>query len=221
MIHVHSARLLSLFLGLLLTLALVTPSSAAVDMFLKFGPPSNSAPLIVGESQDRDFKDTIDVLAWSWGASNSSSFAFGGGDSRVGRANFQDLSITKYVDKASAPLMTGVAAGNVYRDVTLSVRKAGANPLVYLTYELKDVRVSSYSSGGSGGEDRLTENITLNFAAVKVTYIPQKEDGSADTPVIFEWNVVTDSPEFDGTRSNPVSSNSAPVSTGVSVTVKD
>ncbi len=32
---------------------------------------------------------------------------------------------------------------------------------------MKEVIVTSLSTGGSGGEDRLTENVTLNFAKVQ------------------------------------------------------
>ena len=39
---------------------------------------------------------------------------------------------------------------------------------------MKEVLVTSVSTGGSGGEDRLTENVTLNFAEFKVEYTPQK-----------------------------------------------
>ena len=36
------------------------------------------------------------------------------------------------------------------------------------------------ATDGSGGEDPFTENVTLNFANVKLEYTPQKEDGTAD-----------------------------------------
>ena len=45
----------------------------AVDMFLKI------AGEIAGEAQDSAHKGEIDVLAWSWGLSNSGSFHVGGG----------------------------------------------------------------------------------------------------------------------------------------------
>ena len=38
---------------------------------------------------------------------------------------------------------------------------------------MTNVMVTSIGTGGSGGEDRLTENVTLNFAEVKVEYKPQ------------------------------------------------
>ena len=45
----------------------------AVDMFLDIKGE------IKGESQDKTHKDEIDVLAWSWGMSQSGSFHVGGG----------------------------------------------------------------------------------------------------------------------------------------------
>ena len=49
----------------------------AVDMFLKLGD-------IKGEAQDKTHKEEIDVLAWSWGASNSGSVFMVDGDGGVG-----------------------------------------------------------------------------------------------------------------------------------------
>jgi hypothetical protein len=48
---------------------------------------------------------------------------------------------------------------------------------------LTDVLVSSVSAGASGGQDIVTENISLNFAQYKIEYWPIKPDGSKG-PVI-------------------------------------
>jgi len=160
------------------------PAPAAVDMFLDFDPD------IPGESTDKAYKDKVDVLAWSWGMSNSGTTHLGGG-AGAGKANFQDLSLTKYVDKASPNLMFHCASGKHIDKATLTVRKAGAMPVEYITIEMTDVLITAVSTGGSGGEDRLTENVTLNFAEVKYTYVPTKPDGTADTAnkKVFAWNI--------------------------------
>ena len=44
---------------------------------------------------------------------------------------------------------------------------------------MTEVMVTSVSTGGSGGEDRLTENVTLNFAKFKFSYQPQDAKGAA------------------------------------------
>jgi len=72
----------------------------------------------------------------------------------------------------------------------LTVRKAGENPVEYLKIKLTEVLVSSVSTGGSGGEDRLTENVTLNFAKVAVDYTGQDEKGKAKSPAqSMTWDI--------------------------------
>jgi type VI secretion system secreted protein Hcp len=132
---------------------------------------------VEGESKDKNgHTGEIDVLAWSWGVSNSGSAHTGGGQG-AGKANVQDLSFTKYIDKASAPLQLAVLNGKHYATADLVVRKAGEKPLEYLKIILTDLIVTSVSTGGSGGEDRLTENVSLNFAKVKMEYYAQDEKG--------------------------------------------
>ncbi len=105
--------------------------------------------------------------------SNSGSFHTGGGGG-AGKANFQDISVTKYLDNASPILMLYCANGDHFPKAKLTVRKAGKTPLEYLIIDMKNVLITSVSTGGSGGEDRLTENVSLNFAQVKVSYKKQK-----------------------------------------------
>ena len=49
--------------------------------------------------------------------------------------------------------------------------------------------VTSISTGGSGGQDRLTENITLNFAKIKMDYTPQTAKGAGEASVTQGWDV--------------------------------
>jgi type VI secretion system secreted protein Hcp len=153
----------------------------AVDMFLLLDG-------IKGESADKTHKGEIDVLAWSWGLSNSGSFHQGEGGGS-GKANFQDISVTKYVDKASADLLYSSASGKHIPKAKLTVRKAGENPLEYLTFELENILVSSVSTGGSGGEDRLTENVSLNFAKIKMEYWTQGAKGAKGENGNFAWDI--------------------------------
>ncbi len=149
----------------------------AVDMFIKVGT-------FDGESVDKKHEKWIDVLAWSWGLSNSGT-THGGGGGGSGKANVQDLSFTKYVDKSTPNLLGSSFSGTHLDTCKLVVRKAGGKgtPVEYIKIEMTEVLITSVSTGGSGGEDRLTENITLNFAKVKLEYTPQKHDGTADTAI--------------------------------------
>lgn len=153
----------------------------AVDMFLELDG-------VKGESVDKVHKGKIDILAWSWGLSNTGTLHHGSGGG-AGKANFQDISITKYIDAATPTLMLYCSNGKHFDKGKIIVRKAGENPLEYLVIDLTKVMVSAYSTGGSGGEERLTENITLNFAQVKVEYVTQTEKGGKGTPQAFGWNI--------------------------------
>ncbi len=154
----------------------------AVDMFLKIDG-------IKGESQDDKHKEEIDVLAWSWGMSQSATSHVGGG-SGSGRVAVQGLSITKYLDKATPNLMSYCCNGKHIPKVLLTVRKAGGNdPLEYVKITMEDCLVSTVSTGANGSEDRLMENLILNFAKVKVEYTPQKQDGSGDAAIEMGYNI--------------------------------
>ena len=143
---------------------------------------------IEGESLIGGHEGEIDVLAWSWDMAQSGSMHVGGGGG-AGVASIQDLSLTKYVDKASTELMLACLNGEHITEAVLTVRKSGVNPLKYIVITMSPVMVTSVSTGGSAGEFRLVENVTLNFAKVNVRYTPQKEDGTADADVDFTWNI--------------------------------
>ena len=85
--------------------------------------------------------------------SQSGTFHMGGGGGS-GKANFQDISVTKWIDKSSPDLMNYCATGDHFTDAKLIVRKAaGKKPIEYLTIDMKKVLVTSVSTGGSGGEE--------------------------------------------------------------------
>jgi type VI secretion system secreted protein Hcp len=153
----------------------------AVDMFMKVGT-------FEGESKDKVHAKSIDVLAWSWGMSNSGSAHVGGG-AGAGKVNVQDISFTKYIDKSSPDLMLSCCNGKHISEAKLTVRKAGEQPLEYLVITMSDVLISAVSTGGSGGEDRLTENVTLNFAKVKVEYKEQTATGGVGAKPMMGWNI--------------------------------
>jgi type VI secretion system secreted protein Hcp len=176
-----SAIILLAVLGLALIAGMAPSAAAATDMFIKIGD-------IKGESQDSVHKDEIDVLAWSWGMSNTGS-ASSGGAGGAGKATVQDFSFTKFVDLSTTDLMLNTLTGKHIPEAKFVVRKAGVEPLEFLKITFTDVLVTSVSTGGSGGEDRLTENITLNFAKVKVEYTKQDPDGKPGATKSFTWDI--------------------------------
>jgi type VI secretion system secreted protein Hcp len=142
----------------------------ALDTFIKIGS-------LKGESVVKGFEDQIQVLSWSWGMSQSGTThtAQGGG---AGKVNVQDLTFTHNVDAASPNLVKACCTGEHFDTATLTMRKAGGTALEYVTLTLTEVIISSVSMGGSGGEDLLSENVSLNFAKFKYSYQPQDAKGA-------------------------------------------
>jgi type VI secretion system secreted protein Hcp len=155
----------------------------AMDQFIKIGS-------LKGEAKDSKHKEEIDVLSWSWGVANSGSAQAGGGQG-AGKCSVQDLSFSKYIDKSSPDLLLCCCNGKHVDKATLTIRKAGEKPLEYLKITLEDLIITSVSTGGSGGEDRLIENVSLNFARVKVDYKEQTEKGTVGATPTMGWNVAT------------------------------
>lgn len=157
----------------------------AMDQFIHFLPKGK----VQGETKDKAMKadEAVDVLAWSWGEQNSGSFGQGGGGG-AGVVNMQNLAFTHYIDKATPNLMQRCATGDHLDGAVLTVRKAGGKQENYLIVTMDKVMVTGVSTGGSGGEDRLTENVTLDYAKIKVEYFYQDDTGATKPGPVFTWD---------------------------------
>jgi type VI secretion system secreted protein Hcp len=141
-----------------------------------------------GESKHAKHKDQIQLLAWSWGMSQSGSFGHGTGGG-AGKANVQDISFTKYIDKSTTSFIKALVTGSHIGTATLFVSKAGGKQEDYFTVKLTSAMVTSYSTGGSGGEDMLTENISLSFAKFDIEYFAQNDKGTVASAGTVAYSV--------------------------------
>ena len=156
----------------------------AGDLFIKIGD-------IKGESQADGHKDEIELMSWSWGATQSGSTQSITG-STAGKVNVHDLTFTKLVDLATPNLVSSVCGGTAYKEALLVCQKsagAGKPKVPYLKIKIGNVLISSYSTGGSGGSDETTETISLNFGKVEVTYTQQTAEGTAGKATPVAWNI--------------------------------
>src|SRR2546421_7469227 len=97
---------------------------ALVDYFLKIEG-------IQGESPDAKHKDEIQVLSFSFGASQHGTMAFGGGGG-AGKVQMQDFHYMMNVNKASPKLFLACATGDHIASAALVCRKAGKEQQEYL-----------------------------------------------------------------------------------------
>jgi len=153
----------------------------ASDMFLMLDG-------IKGESADDKHKGEIDIESFSWGLAQTGSGQRGTG-SGTGKVDIADITIQKFVDKSSPTLALYCANGKHITKGKITVRKAGENPLEYLTIDLENVFVSNYSLAGSNGAGVPTESLSLNFVKIKKEYWTQNEKGAKGENANFSWDV--------------------------------
>jgi type VI secretion system secreted protein Hcp len=163
------------------------PPTGVGDMFLKVKGAKTG--LIKGESNDQKHKEEIEVLSWSWGMQGHSSL---GGGQASGKATIHDLKIVKKVDKASTALMMALRANEEIQEAVLTIRKAGAVQLEYLTIKIEQGRVTGLTidAGDQSGGADLIERLSFSFNRVTVDYTPQGPDGQArgGTTFMDQWH---------------------------------
>ena len=100
--------------------------------------------------------------------------ASAGGDA-PGSVSVHDISITKKVDKASPAFFRACVKGSHYKQVTITMRKAGggqdSSGKPFLTLTMTNVTISSYQLvPSSGGGTTPQETATLHFTKVEYGY---------------------------------------------------
>jgi type VI secretion system secreted protein Hcp len=156
------------------------------DAFLKVAT-------IPGESTDDKHSEWIEVLSFSWGASQATGGAASATGGHAGqRVDIQDFSVVKQLDKASPKLFLACCSGEHVADVTLELCKAGGGKEKYMTYKLSDVMVSSIRPGGSsqGGDALPLEEVGFRFGKVQMEYVPlDSKTGKGKGQVPAGWDL--------------------------------
>jgi type VI secretion system secreted protein Hcp len=105
------------------------------------------------------------------------------------RANFQDFSIVKVLDKATPKLALACSGGDHIKSVTLELCRAGKDKVKYMEYKLSNCIISSITNGGGGGGE-ISESLSFNYGKIEWTYTQQKrEDGSGGGNVPAGWDL--------------------------------
>jgi type VI secretion system secreted protein Hcp len=155
----------------------------AYDAFLKLDG-------ITGESQKDKHQGELDIMSFSWGASNSSSVGTGTGVS-VGKVTVSDFSVMKSTDSSSPVLFQKCCDGSVIATAVVTLqRQVQATATPYLVYNFTNVYVTSIQWSGSGGAgDAPMESVSFTFETGTVDYTPLKDDGSAGDAIHGGWDI--------------------------------
>ncbi|BDI04865.1 Hcp family type VI secretion system effector [Sphaerotilus microaerophilus] len=143
---------------------------------------------VTGEATHKDHKGEIEVLSWSWGASNASGLA--GGGSGMGKGSASDFNFMHKYDKASPVLAKQCASGKHFPTVVMTARKSGEGQKDFFKVSMKEVFITSVQpSGSSGGE--IMESVSMSYKDIEFSYKPQDDKGGLGGEVKFGWNLAT------------------------------
>jgi type VI secretion system secreted protein Hcp len=138
---------------------------------------------IEGESKDSKHGKEIDVLNFTYGVTQSTSVATGGGLS-AGKSTLTAFTFNQTYHKGSVPLFLAAATGKHIDKVTFTARKsAGDNQLEYLVVDFEDCLVTSIQISGGQENEIPNETVEIAYSKIKMKYYEQKKDGSAMPPV--------------------------------------
>lgn len=148
---------------------------------------------IDGESQDKDHKDWCDILSFQQGITKPGGpGATTGPTRRRGDVQFEDIVITKELDKASPKLAESLCKGSVFPLVMIELSQSypDAGRVTYYAYELKNVQLTSYMVTNEGTLDGYPfETMTINFEEIKVTYTEIDDMGKKKGTIEYSWKV--------------------------------
>jgi type VI secretion system secreted protein Hcp len=151
----------------------------AVRSFLK-------VPDIPGPSKVVGHKGEIEVLGWSFGITQTGSFATGGGG--AGKPSFGDLVVSCGIDKSSPLLLVACASGRHLKSAVLTCSRSGPKPHEFFRLELEDVIITSYQSAGADDQVPL-DQISLAYGKIQATYTEAGKSGKPKPPVTGGWDV--------------------------------
>jgi type VI secretion system secreted protein Hcp len=177
----------------------------AADNFLFF-PAAATGGLLTGkatqpegESTDDWFskKKAVEIDTFSFGIAQADTTSSGTTGASAGKAKFEEFTVEKSVDQASAPLFVACTAGAHFPSLMLVVRKAGGSNLLYIQYVFAQVFVTGVNWTGGGGEENVKESIKFKFGAMGIQYVQQLPTGGEGKKMVASWSAVTNTATMD------------------------
>jgi type VI secretion system secreted protein Hcp len=144
---------------------------------------------IPGDVTTDGYKDWIELNSFQYGVGRSVSSGAGGNTRESSAPNISEIVVTKHFDKASAKLYQDSVAGTFDTKVEIKMNTTTKSKTeTFLTFELSDCGVSSYSLS-SGGENPM-ESLSLNFLKVMVTPTPLDKSGQIKKGDVVSYDLL-------------------------------
>ena len=171
-----ASLLLALFTGLFLL-----PFSADADIFMKING-------LNGEATDENHMEWIDVLSVSESLHAPDTGATGSTRQR-GSVVFDDIVVTKELDKTSPKLREALAQGMVYALIEIEITRNCVGQEAIFKYDFINSSLTSVSLQGTDSDALPVEMLSLNFEEIKWVYTELDESCAKQGEVESSWKV--------------------------------
>jgi len=140
----------------------------AVDYFLDIDG-------IQGETENEAFTNKIQLMSWSWGASNISTVS-GTSGSGAGKVDVSDFNCMTNFDKSTPALFKAITKGTHIAKGTMSALKSGGDTTPYLKVNFTEIFVTGLQMSASS--ETPTVSLSFTYASIGIDYSVQGKDGT-------------------------------------------
>jgi type VI protein secretion system component Hcp len=169
-------------------------NNPALNIFVDFQSPAPGSPLIKGDSVNTAHPQFVEATSVHWAGTNVSTIGSASGGAGSGKFAFDELVLTKGLDKATAPLFMASAKGTHHGKVVITFDKTGTTvgqAAFRITLGLVFVKKVDIGAG-----PEYSETVTLVFGSARIDYF-----GAGSTPTAptnsQAWSIVTNAPATD------------------------
>jgi type VI secretion system secreted protein Hcp len=164
--------------------------------------PADSKVPIAAESQTQNFSgdnlmkgfnvgSVFEVTDFNFDVEQVLNIGSGTGGAGAGKITFNAFSFTRNTDKASPTFFGMCCSGKHFAQVSLCMRKAVGNTgsgQCYLRFDFGLVAVKTVSWSGSDGDEATKDEVTYEYGALQIRYLPQNPDGTLGTVIQQAWS---------------------------------
>lgn len=144
---------------------------------------------IDGDVTTQGYEKWIELNSFQYGVGRAVSSGSGGNTRESSAPNISEIVVTKHFDKSSAKLYQDSVAGTFDTKVEIKMNTTTKNKTeTFLTFELSDCGVSSYSL--SSGGDAPMESLSLNFIKIMVTPTPLDKSGQIKKGDVVSYDLL-------------------------------
>ena len=157
-------------------------------IYLKFGN-------IEGSATDGKYTGWIPLDDVSFGCGVMCGMVTGDGGNRTGaNVNFQEVSISKQIDKSTPELLHYAIQRGKTVEAKIAFTTAGGDSQgssqPYMEYTLQDCVISSYNAGASGHDgDTGRESITISYLHFHSDFYETSGDNATILPIKVDYDI--------------------------------